>query len=327
MMSLSTKILIYLGIILTIGVSGFIVYKQIEISNRQVAIETQMVAQKQLIDGIVRSQSQWTTRDDMNKFITANNINLKAIQDDLDKLNGQITAVNVAVATSQPQKVVSVPSTSKGPGNPNPVPVDPANPDPNGYMKNQQNLSLNEDFGTLKIPIGDIGFSAWQSAPWSLNIKQREYDAATIIGTDENQRMYVYNKFTVKVDDKSYEVPIKTSNTQQVYPEPKFSWWNPRLYIGVDGAVGVTPVKGEFTPNLNVQIMSYGQYKTQPDLSILQIGAGYGTVSQRPQLVVTPILYNVGKHIPLMNNAYIGPSISVGTDGNVFMGGGLRVGL
>jgi hypothetical protein len=263
----------------------------------------------------------------MDKYISDNNINLKAIQDDLDKLHGEVQAVNIAVVSSQGQHGTNVPSTNTGPTNPNPVPVDPNNPDPFGYMKAQQDLALNEDFGNIKVPIGSVGFSAWQKAPWSFDIKPREYHVATVVGTDENQRQYFYNKFTVKVDNKDYDVPIKTATTQQVYPEAKWSWFNPRLYIGVDGAVGVTPVKGEFTPNLNVQIMSYGQYKTQPDFSILQVGAGYGTVSQRPQLVITPVSYNIGKHIPLMNNTYIGPSLSVGTDGNVFIGGGIRVGL
>lgn len=324
-MSLSTKILIWLGAILVVGALGFIIYKQIEISKRQDAIEQNVVAQKQLVDGIVRSQASWATRDDVEKFIKDNNINLKAIQDDLDKLHADVTAVNVAIATSQSQHGTNVPTTPGPVVNPNPV--DPQNPDPYGYMKRQQTLALNEDFGTVKVPIGSVGFSAWQKEPWNYDIKSREYHLNTVIGTDENQRIYTYNKFTVKVDDKTYTVPIQNSTTEQVYPEAKFSWWNPRLYIGADGAVGVNPVKGDFIPNVNVQIMSYGRYKTQPDWSILQVGAGYAVDSKRPELLVTPFSYNIGKNIPLMNNTYIGPSVGVATDGNVFVGGGIRVGL
>jgi hypothetical protein len=333
-MSLSTKILIWIGAVLLIGTLGFIIFKQIENSNRQLAIQTQLVAQQQLIDGIVRSSNQWTTKEDLNKFITDNNVNLKAIQEDLSKLNATVTAANSVVANSNGQVATNVPSTNTGPKNPNPVvpgkcpdgTVCP-NVDPFGYQQSEQDLALNEDFGTLKVPVGKVGFSAWQKDPWSIDIKPREYNVTNVVGTDPNQRLYFENKFTVKVDGKEYDVPIKTATTKQIYPTASWSWFNPRLYMGVDGAVGLTPVKGEFTPNLNVQIMSYGQYKTQPDFSILQVGAGYGTVSQRPQLVITPVAYNVGKHIPLMNNTYIGPSLSVGTDGNVFIGGGIRVGL
>ena len=40
-----------------------------------------------------------------------------------------------------------------------------------------------------------------------------------------------------------------------------------------------------------------------------------------------PFSYNVGKPVPLINNTYVGPVISVGTDANVYVGGGIRVGL
>lgn len=316
---------IALGIVSLLGALGFIIYKQIEISKRQEMIETRIVAEQQLIDGIVRSQSTWATKEDVEKFVTQNNVNLRAIQDDLDKLKAELTAVNVAMANSKGQIGTNIPST--GTGKPNPNPVDPKNPDPYGYMKKQQNLSLEEDFGTIKVPFGSVGFSAWQEKPWNYEIKPREYNVATVVGTDENQRMYFYNKFTLKVDDKSYNIPIKTASTQQVYPEAKFSWFNPRLYAGMDVGVGVAPIKGEFTPNVNFQIMSYGRYKTQPDLSVLQLGLGYGINSARPQVVVTPVSYNVGKHIPFMNNTYFGPSVGVSTDGNVLIGAGLRFGL
>jgi hypothetical protein len=325
-MTLSTKILIWLGAILLVGALGFIIYTQIRISSRQDAIEQNVIAQKQLVDGIVRSQATWATRDDVEKYIKDNKINLKAIQDDLDKLHADVTAVNITIASSTGQHGIFIP-TKPGPVNPNPQPIDPNNPDPFGYLARQQNLDLNEEFSTVKVPLGTVGFSAWQEKPWSIDIKARDYKMATVVGTDENQRMYFYNKFTVSVDNKDYEIPIKTATTQQVYPEAKFSWFNPRLYLGADGTVGLNPVKGEFIPSANIQIMSYGRYKTQPDFSILQVGAGYGVDAKRPQLVVTPVSYNIGKHIPLMNNLYLGPSLSVGTDGNVGIGGGIRVGL
>lgn len=325
-MSLSTKILIFLGSVLLVGALGFIIYKQIEISNRQQAIETEIIKQKELADNIMRSQSLYATKADIETFIKENGVNLKAIKDDLAKLNADITAVNAILVTSRGQTGTHIPTTP-GPVNPNPKPVDPNNPDPYGYLARQQNLHLNEDFSGLKVPIGTVGFSAWQEKPWSIDILPREYKVVNVIGTDENQRTYVYNKFSVKAGDKNYDVKIASAETKQEYPEAKWSWWNPRLYLGVDGAVGLNPVRGEFTPNLGVQIMSYGRYKTQPDFSVLQLGAGYGTISQRPQLVVTPVSYNIGKHLPLMNNTYLGPSLSVGTDGNVFVGGGIRVGL
>lgn len=325
-MSLSTKILLILGGMLLVGALGFIVYKQIEISNRQQAIETSLVAQKELTDNIMRSQSTYATKADIESFIKENGVNLKAIKDDLAKLDANVTAVNAILVTSQGQRGTQIPTTP-GPVNPNPKPVDPNNPDPYGYLARQQNLQLNEDFSGVKVPFGTVGFSAWQEKPWSIDILPREYRVVNVLGTDENQRTYVYNKFAVKSGDKTYDIKIASAETKQEYPEAKFSWWNPRLFVGVDGGVGLNPVRGEFTPSANVGIMSYGRYKTQPDFSILGVGGGYGVVSNRFQLVVTPVTYNVGKHIPLMNNTYVGPSLHVGTDGNVGAMLGLRVGL
>ena len=198
----------------------------------------------------------------------------------------------------------------------------------------EQDLALNENFTTVQVPIGKVGFSAWQKDPWEVNISPREYNVDTVVGVDENQRQTFYNKFSVKVDNKSYDIPIKTATTKQQYPSATFSFWNPRLLMGLDGGINVggvkaIPVSGEFTPSLSVGIMSYGQYKTTPDLSILEVGVGYGTVNKTPGIIITPIAYNFGKNLfsPFMNNTYIGPSVMIATDGSFTVGAGIRVGF
>lgn len=332
-----TKVLVGIGAVLTIGILALILYNQEKIKTQQQAIQSQVVLQQQLVDGLVRSQSQYASKDDISKFAKDNDINLKAIQDNLDKLSAQVAAINIATADSNGQNGTNIPSSGTGPTNPNPptqvtckdgTPC--PNPDPFGYMAKQQNLDLNEDFTTVKVPIGTVGFSAWQPNPWDIHIAPREYQVDTVVGTDENQRQYFYNKFTVKTGDKTYDIPIKTATTKQEYPSPKFTFWNPRLLMGLDGGVNLTGgISGEFTPHVSVGIMSYGQYKTTPDFSILEVGLGYGTVNKTAEVVVTPVAYNIGKNLfsPLMNNTYIGPSVMIGTDGRIGVGGGLRVGF
>lgn len=324
-MSLLNKLLIVLGAISIIGLLSIIVYQQIQLGKKQDAIEMQVVKQKELVDGITRSMNEFASKKDIDQFIKDNGVNLKAIQDDLSKLHAAVSSANSVVVISGGQKGNNIPTTNTGPVNPNPV--DPANPDPFGYSSHQQNLALNEDFSGVKVPIGQVGFSAWQKEPWSIDIKPREYHAISVVGVDENQRTYFYNKFTLKVDNKDYDIKINSAETKQIYPEAKFSWWNPRLFLGVDGGVNTTQLKGEITPNLSLGIMSYGQYKTQPDFSILQIGVGYGTVSQTAQVSITPVSYNIGKHLPLMNNLYIGPSVSLSSTGSLSIMGGIKVGL
>lgn len=324
-MSVSTKILLFLGGAVLLGLLGFVVYQQFELSKKQQAIDTQMIQQKELADNIMRSQNSYATKDDIATLIKQNGVNLQAIQDDLSKLHAEVSAVNTIIVSSKGQHTTNVPTSSTGSVNPHPV--DPKNPDPNGYLSKQQNLDLNEDFNGATVPIGQVGFSAWQKNPWSVSILPREYHIVNVLGTDENQRTYVYNKVSIKSGEKTYDVKITQSQTEQEYPEAKWSWFNPRLYAGIDGGINVSAIKGEFTPNINVSFMSYGQYKTQPDFSVLGVGVGYGTISKTPELVLTPVTYNIGKHIPLMNNTYIGPSVQIVTNGQVSIMTGIRVGL
>jgi len=330
------KILVIVGLFLTLGALGFIIYNQSQLSKQQTAIQTEQVAQRQLIDGIVRSQTSWATQQDVANLLAANGVNadaLKAIQSDLGDLKATMTTANVVTVNSQAQNVTGQASTGTGPKNPAPpttvVPPGCPSPDPFGFMQAQQTYQLNEDFGKVKVPFGTVGFSAFQAQPWSASIPARQYTIDNIIGTDENQRNYVYNQVNIKTDGKTYTVPVTSSTTKQVYPTAKFSWWNPRLHAGFDGGVNINHVKGEFTPNVDVSLMSYGQYKTTPDFSILGVGVGYQTQNQRPALIIKPVSYNFGRNIfsPLMNNTYVGPSISVAPDGSWTVGGGIQVGF
>jgi hypothetical protein len=325
-MTLTNKVFLILGFVVTLGLLFFIAFRQNEISNRQKAIETQVIAQKELADSIVRSQNEYATRKDVEQFIKDNNVNLQAIQKDLEKLSAEIVAANVVTAVSKGYVGVNLPSTGTGPVNPNPVPVDPNNPDPYGYFKRQQNFDLNENFN-VKVPIGSVGFSAWQPQPWSINIFPREYNVSTIIAVDENQRHIVYNKFTINVNGKNYDIQIAKAQTKEIYPEARFSWWNPRLFAGMDVGSSISNPALEATPSLNLGIMSYGQFKNQPYFSIFEVGLGYGMTSKRMQMLLTPFSYNIGRHLPLIDNLYVGPSVHVGTGGDISVMAGIRLGL
>jgi hypothetical protein len=335
-----TKILVGIGVVITLGMLGLILYQQHELKTQQTAIQTSLTAQQQLIDGIVRSSSQYATAADLQNFANQNGLNLQAIQDNLKQLNSQLAAINVISTDSTPQSGNNLPSSGQGPANPTPPPsntvactpggtVTCPNGDPFGYQKAQQQFTLNEDFGTLKVPFGTVGFSAWQQNPWSVTIPQREYDVDTVVGVDENEKQTFYNKFTMKVSGQSYDIPITNATTKQQVPTASWSWWNPRLLMGVDGGFNINHVQGELTPSINLGIMSYGQYKTTPDFSILEVGFGYGTINKTGEVVLTPVAYNIGKKLfsPLVNNTYIGPSVQIGTDGSLGVGAGLRVGF
>lgn len=325
-MSLSTKILLILAAFLTLGAASFIIYKQIEISNRQSAIETQIINQKQLTDNITRSLNQYTTKDDIEKFIKENNINLKVIQEDLSKLNASILAINTTNIHSNGSKGSNIPSTSTGPANPNPQ----TNPtDQYGYLKTQQNFKLNEKFANVTVPIAEVGFSAWKKEPWTENILPRTYKSSSVIAIDENQRHIIYNKFSIEVDGKSYDITLDKAETKEVYPEAKFSLWNPRFFMNGNFLANLSNMQPEISPGLSVGFMSYGRYLNTPDFSLLHIGVSYGLQSNKPSFNFAPINYNIGKLLPgnLVSNTYVGPSMQVNTSGNVMIGAGFSIGF
>jgi hypothetical protein len=332
-MSKLTKIIIAISIIAAIGLLAFLTYRQSQIFNKQTAIEAQVVKQKELSDGIVRSQAEYVTKKDIEDLAKNNKINLKEIEDDMKKLHAEISTVNTVYTTSITQHITNIESSSIGPDNPNyhpPVCKDGTpcpNVDPYGYLKNQQNLDLKEKFSSIEVPIGSTGFSAWSSKPWTKDIKGREYIVSNIIGTDEYQRNYIYNKFIIRIDGKDYVLPITTAETKQIYPEPKWSWFNPRLFFGISAGATLSPLSGEVSPSLDIGLMSYGKYLRQPDFLILQLGIGYGIVSKTLQFNLTPFSYNVGKHLPLMNNVYLGPTIQIGLNGEFSIMGSIGVAL
>jgi hypothetical protein len=335
------KIFAYVGFGVILVALGYMIYNQEKIKTQQVALQTAVTQQQTLVDGITRASSTYATKDDIAAFAAVQNLNLQAIQDNLAKLGAQVGSITVTTVDSTGQTQTNLPSTGTGPDNPNPpTPVTvncpsggtvtcPTTIDPYGYQQKEQTLTLNEDLGTLKVPIGTVGFSAFQAAPWNINVLPRVYTVDTVVGVDQNQKETIYSKVNISVGGQTYTAPIQASTTKQELPTATFSWWNPRLLMGLDGGINITRFGGEFTPSINLGIASYGQFKSTPDWSILEVGVGYETVSRNVQFSVTPVAYNFGKNFfsPLANNTYLGPVVSVNTIGNIGVGLGLRIGF
>lgn len=334
-MTLTNKLLIT-TIILTILTCGtFIIYKQIEISNRQKAIEESIIAQKSLSDNLVRSMSSYATSEQIESYIKNNKVDLSAIEKDLKVLKARIESVNTVVTESLGYDWHDLNSTSVKPGA-NPPKVDKVIcdgkqidclKDPNNYLSTQQSLKLDEKFKNLDVPFGSVTFDGTKSAPWSVSTVTRKYSTITVSAKDENGRVINYNQFKITVGDKEYKIPVDKAEMIQTFPDPVFRWWSPRLYLGLDGGLNISELNPEFGPNLNLSIMNYGRYVQTPDFSILQLGIGAGLNSKHPYFVLTPFAYNIGKHIPLMMNTYLGPSLQMSTSGDIAGMVGLRLGL
>jgi hypothetical protein len=324
------KIFLFLAIVLFIGSLGFVVYKQYEISERQEAIEKNMISQKQLDDSITRSQNEYATYDDIKKFAEAQKINLKPIEADLNKLKANLNSINHITLHSNPQVATNVASTSTG--EVIETPVFKCNDgkvclDPNGYLTREQILKLNEKFGTASVPIGSVSFKAWEDKPWNYNIEGRKYEVSTVVGLDDENRPIYYNKFTVDVAGKKYELPIAQAETKVLYPESKFHWTNFKLFGNIDAGLNVNKLMPQATTSLTLGFITYGKSKSYTKWSFLQIGGGLSVPSKQAQLVIVPFAYNVSNFIPVLNNTYIGPSMNVNFKGEFAAMAGIKVEL
>lgn len=322
-----------IGLILVVAILLFVVKLQWDASNERDALNKQMIEMKYLQDEIVRNQSKYVSPEDLEKFSKDIGLDLSVIQKDLDEFNAEVKGISVILASSLGKKATNVPSsgTRPRPIDPNPAPVCPGGepcPDPFGYMTNAQLLALAEPFPGVDVPIGDVAFEAWKEKPWTINILPRTYHVSTVLGQDKEGRHYVYNQMRIEADGKKHKIPIQQAEFQEVYPESEFHF-NPKMHLGVDVGAVVSNPHVEVVPNLQVSLFSYGRTKTNAgtEWSFLGLGAGYGTQTQSFNILVTPFNYNLGQHIPLVESVYIGPTVSVDTNGEFSVLGGLRVGL
>jgi len=323
------KIGIGAAVILIIAFLLWLAKYQHDMLERQKLIESSVTEQKELTDGIMRAQAGYATKKDLEKWSEDLGVDLTPIRDDLEKLNADIQGISAVKVVTVGYRGSNIASTSEETRKPedNPEPVDPDNPDPHGYQQKRQILKLNEPFSKRdSIPFGEVGFSAWKKRPWDLTVAQREYRVVNVLGQDEDGRHYVYNKFSIVVDGEQYDIKISDSKFVEKLPESKFRF-SPRLYFGMDGGAYFNKPKGAAAPNMQLFFWSKGRTRTDPDWILLGVGAGYEIVENKIVFLISPVSYNVGHHLPLVDNIFLGPSVSTDVQGNIAILFGARVGL
>jgi hypothetical protein len=333
------KFLIALSAVCFLSLLIFIVYKQIEIADKQKEIESSMIKQKDIGDSITRSMSQYATSKDLEMLIRGNGMDLSKISDDLTKLKSKIDSINVISSSSTGYDWHDIPSSGSinlpaphgDPVSSAPV-VDCGDKkitclqDPNHYWTTTQLLDVHEEFKDIKVPFARVGFTASKDKPWGVSTYDRQYKVVTVTGTDEDGRVSNYNKMQIIAAGKTYDVPIAQAETSQQYPDAKFRWFSPRLYVGVDGGV-TSHGEPDLSPTLQMAFMNYGRYVATPDVAVLQVGVGVNTMDKKGYISITPASYNIGKHLPFIKNTYLGLSVNAAVDGTVAVTGGIKVGL
>lgn len=344
-MNTRIKVIILIVVLVIIGALLFWIQKQKDELAELKAKNGELVGQLELKDGTTRSMSSYASKEDIERLVKESGIDYNLVKKDLKKLDSDLQGVQRLVVRSQGYQGSNIDSSSSEPGkNTDGTDVKPPVaecedgsvvecPDDFGYLTKRQVLELKEPFGETRVPFGEVGFSAWKTSPWDMHIYPREYSVTTIVSKNDAGKTNMHSKVTITSNGEDFVVPIENSNYIEKHPEAKFRF-NPRLYFGVD--FGLTPYNvtsttpnsvAEVIPGAQVFFFSHGRTKLDTNWALLGLGAGYATQNRALGITFTPAQYNIGKPIPLIENLFMGPTVSLDTKGNLGILLGLKVGL
>jgi len=127
---------------------------------------------------------------------------------------------------------------------------------------------------------------------------------------------YVENNYVKKVRGKKFPLHIKNVTFEEKLIKDKKFRFNPRIALG-----GAFNDKNIF-PMLNVSLWSYGRTKRDMDwrFGIFGAGAYSSNGSTYGALSASPFEYNLGNHIPYIENLFIGPTFNFTTGGDTAFG-------
>ncbi len=316
--------LIVIALVLVLfGVLAFIIKFQHDLLAKNQALRESFVEMKELQQGWVRNSSRYVTKGDMDRYADDLGVDLGPIRADLKTLEAEVKGLSYAVARSKKVVKKDVGSTSTTPREGH---ADVDVPDPFGYQTNAQTVTLMEETGEERVPIGEVEFRAWKERPWSYELKAREYSAITVISVDDDGKTIVTNQLLVKVDGQEFPLAIEEGKFVEIYPEGSFKF-HPRLFLAFDAGAYVTQVAAELTLDAEISFFSYGKTKLSPDWVFLSPGLGYATQRGNMIFSLAPARYNLGSVLPLIENLYVGPKVTVDLEGNVGIYAGVAVGL
>lgn len=320
------------GLVIILATALLSLKWQHDVLVKQEMLNQSVTDMKQLGDGLVRSQSQYVSKDDLAAFTKA--LDLGKIQEDMKQMHADLRAAQVVTATTPGYTGTNLNSTTTIPhptvSATNPTTVSGVS-DPYDYWHNEQVLKLSEPTPSSTMPVGEVRFKAWQDKPWDVTLYPKTYKVTTVLGQDDGGKYYTYNKFSIETQGTEYPISINQAKVEEVKPEAKLRF-SPRLYLGVGGGValdttGSQSPQGFLQPSLQISFLSYGQIITDPTWTFLGVGVGYEAPVNRGSLLISPVSYNIGHHLPLVNNVFLGPWIGIDTSKNITVSAGVQVGL
>lgn len=204
------------------------------------------------------------------------------------------------------------------------------------YFKKVMYRAKDEDGNVIEVPI------AWTiyypnrepDKQWKTGVYPIEYHSRVIQSEQEdgqiNTRTEVHFENNKDKASKGIEVPIKITSSEykQLRKEDKeFYLWAPHINFNVDFGIGGFDVMGDsgnpIVPGISVSMSGYGRTKNDLDWKFVEVGLSSN--GDDTYFKFMPFSYNIGNHIPLISNTFLGPFVGYSTEGESVYGFGLSI--
>lgn len=326
-----TSILSFALVALLIGavVVGYFAYKSLMGENAKLANE--VVQFKKLTESLVRSSTQWATKNDLNTELKdlMTKEDLDILRDDLKKLDSRLTAVGRTVGEVK-RKVAQLEASDREGVETPPTEVCKETGKPIDVHSYTKKIQIKELKDSNDAPVANAEFDASKDKPWNYEVYGKEYKLTTVVGEKDSGQLTFHHQLKYSIPSKDpiklYPVSIISSDYMQVPASSKWFWLNPRIDANFVGGglvykIADGPGRSDSVLSMGVDVgislSSYGPTKVDSWFRMFRFGLGYNIERQAGSLSFAPFAFNVGKPLPLLTNLYLTPQIAIDTAGGL----------
>lgn len=324
------KAIIFLAIIAALGFGGLKAYNWLNFKFKQQEIQQQADLEearkyKEYAENLARANTQLVNslRDEIKKLRQENSAAIQSMLDDIDNKNEEITNLGETIASLRQDIVdlrVKADATYK---------EDTGDYNESSFKKVMYRTE-NEEGEKVEVPIAWAMYypNREPDKRWKTGVYPLEYHSKIIQTEQEDGQWNTYTQvwFENNKDRESrgLEVPvdITSSEFKQVVDRKKeFHWWAPHVNLNLDAGYGGGGEK--VGGGLSFSTSGYG--RTKNDLTWRFLDFGISTDGDDLWGKFSPFAYNIGEHVPLVSNTFIGPHVGYSTDGDIFVGLSLSI--
>lgn len=173
-----------------------------------------------------------------------------------------------------------------------------------------------------------------EGSRWKYGIYKLDYHIRTIQTEQQDGQINTYNEVwfvnNKRKMSRGVEVPVKINSSefkQSFKKDKEFYLWAPHISLSLDFGIGGFDSgdtnSSPIFPGINISISGYGKTKNDLDWKFGEFGVSSN--GDYTYFKFSPFSYNIGKHVPLISNTFIGPFIGYSTTSKRVYGIGLSV--